>query len=64
VIPSRRLACAARDQGIPTYEFATREWELQSVASPPRTAPAVVQEVAEPAGVEVSEVQDVSGDDS
>jgi len=64
VIPSRRLATAAGDQGVPAYLEALREWEVQSVASPPRPAFPVVQDVALPALLEVEVVRDVAGDGS
>jgi hypothetical protein len=35
MIPSRRFASVAGDQGIPLFEEAMREWEAQPVTSPP-----------------------------
>jgi hypothetical protein len=71
VIPSRRLASVAGDQGVPAYLEAMREWEVQSVLSPPQPTFATVQEVARPTilkieethEVEVEEEEDPAGDE-
>jgi hypothetical protein len=63
VIPSLRLASVAGDQGVPAYLEAMREWESQSVLTPPRPTFATVREIAKPATVKIEETQDVEVDE-
>jgi hypothetical protein len=63
VIPSRRFASVAGDQGVPAYEEAMREWEVQLVASPPRPTFTTVQEITKPHVVKIEETHAIQDDD-
>jgi hypothetical protein len=62
VIPSRRLASVAGDQGVPLHAAAMREWEVQSVTSPTQPTFPVVRKIATPSPHVDEEVQFVEGE--
>jgi hypothetical protein len=64
MIPHRRFASAAGDQGVPMFEEAMEEWEVQRIASPPHHRSPAVQDVAVPVAVDVTEVQEIEGTSS
>jgi hypothetical protein len=63
VIPTRRLASIAGDQGIPLFEAAMSEWDAQSATSPPLIA-SVTREILKSSPVEGEKVQDVRSSDT